>query len=58
MFDNIGGSELFVILFVVFLFFGPKKIPDLARSLGKGVREFRSALNGIREDIDKATKID
>ena len=38
MFDNIGGSELLVILFVVFIFFGPKKLPELGKSIGKGIK--------------------
>jgi len=58
MFDNIGGSELLVVLFVVFLFFGPKKLPELGKSLGKGIREFKSAMRGMQSDIEKATKIE
>jgi sec-independent protein translocase protein TatA len=58
MFENIGGGELLVILFVIFIFFGPRKLPELGKNLGKGIREFKSAMRGIREDIEKATKID
>jgi sec-independent protein translocase protein TatA len=58
MFENIGGSELLVVLFVVFIFFGPKKLPELGKSLGKGIREFRSAMRGMQKDIEDATKID
>ncbi len=58
MFENVGGSELLVILFVVFIFFGPKKIPELGKNIGKGIREFRNAMQNVREDIQKATKID
>jgi sec-independent protein translocase protein TatA len=58
MFDNIGGSELLLILFVVFIFFGPKKLPELGRTLGKGIQEFRSAMRGIQEDIQNTTKLD
>ncbi len=43
---QIGGMELLILLTVVVLFFGAKRIPDLARSIGKGTREFRE---GIRE---------
>jgi len=56
MFENIGGSELLVILFVAFIFFGPKKLPELGKSLGKGIREFKSAIRGVQEDIEKVTK--
>jgi sec-independent protein translocase protein TatA len=58
MFENIGGSELLVVLFVVFIFFGPKKLPELGKSLGKGIREFRNAMRGMQKDIEDATKID
>ena len=40
-----GGPEIFVILFIVLLLFGAKKIPDLARGLGRGIREFKDALD-------------
>jgi len=58
MFENIGGTELLLILFVVFIFFGPKKLPELGKSLGKGIREFRSAMRSLQNDIEKSTKID
>jgi sec-independent protein translocase protein TatA len=58
MFENIGGTELLVVLFVVFLFFGPRKLPELGKSLGKGIREFRSAMRGIQDDIENATKME
>jgi sec-independent protein translocase protein TatA len=58
MFDNIGSSELLVVAFVAFLFFGPKKLPELGKSLGKGIREFKNAMRGIQDDIQKSTKIE
>jgi sec-independent protein translocase protein TatA len=58
MFENIGGSELLVILFVIFIFFGPKKLPEIGKSLGKGIREFKSAMRSVQTDIENATKID
>jgi len=58
MFENIGGGELLVILFIVFIFFGPKKLPELGKSIGKGIREFRTAMRGLQEDIQNSTKID
>jgi sec-independent protein translocase protein TatA len=57
MFENIGGSELLVVLFIVFIFFGPKKLPEIGKNLGKAVREFKSALRGIQDDIEKSTKL-
>ena len=58
MFENVGGGELLVILLVVFIFFGPKKMPELGKNLGKGIREFKNAMKGIREDIQNSTKIE
>ena len=46
-----GGTELFVILFVVLLLFGGRKIPELMRGLGKGIREFNTARASIEREI-------
>ena len=40
---DIGGSELMLIMVVILIFFGANKIPELARGLGKGIREFKDA---------------
>ena len=56
MFENIGGGELLVILFVVFIFFGPKKLPELGKNIGKGIKEFRNAMNSVQRDIENSTK--
>lgn len=53
---NIGGPELILILIVVFLFFGAKKIPEIAKGLGEGVREFRKAARDVQAEIEKETK--
>lgn len=50
---NIGWTELIVILFVVLLLFGANKLPDLARSMGRSARIFKSEVKEMRED-DKA----
>ena len=55
---SLGGSEIFVILFVILLFFGAKKLPELARGLGKGIKEFKDATKDVKENIEKATKIE
>ncbi|MFS8082248.1 MAG: twin-arginine translocase TatA/TatE family subunit [Ginsengibacter sp.] len=47
-----GGSEWILILLVVLLFFGGKKIPDLMRGIGKGVREFNDAKDNVKSQID------
>ena len=56
MFGNIGGSELFLILLVILVFFGAKKLPDLAKGLGQGIREFRKAAKDVQEEVDKEVK--
>ncbi len=51
MFGNLGFSELMVILFIVLLLFGPKKLPELARGLGKGLNEFKRAANDVKREL-------
>ena len=53
LFLNISGGEILVILVVVYLVFGPKKIPELARMLGKGINEMRRATNEIKDEINR-----
>ena len=53
---NMGGSEIVFILFIILLFFGSKKIPELARGLGKGLREMKDAASGIEREITKEIK--
>jgi sec-independent protein translocase protein TatA len=49
---GIGTTELLVILFIILLVFGSKKLPELAQGLGKGIREFKKATNEIQEELD------
>ena len=56
MFENIGGSELLLILVVIFFLFGAKKIPDIAKGIGEGIREFRKAARDIQEETTKDVK--
>jgi sec-independent protein translocase protein TatA len=56
MFENIGGPELLLILIVIFFLFGAKKIPDIAKGLGEGIREFRKAARDIHEEVNKEVK--
>jgi sec-independent protein translocase protein TatA len=55
LFLNLGGGEVIIILFVILLLFGGKGIPSIAKTLGKGIREFKDATNGIQKDIMKGT---
>lgn len=48
---GLGFGEIAIILFVALIFIGPKKLPELARGLGKGIREFQNAANGLKETI-------
>ncbi|MFC7522851.1 twin-arginine translocase TatA/TatE family subunit [Parapedobacter sp. GCM10030251] len=50
-FMNIGTSEMMLIVFVALLLFGGKKLPELARGLGRGIREFKDASESIKRDI-------
>jgi sec-independent protein translocase protein TatA len=47
---NIGPLEILVVLIIALVVFGPKRLPELGRSLGKGIREFRGSLSGNDED--------
>ncbi len=49
---NLGAPELILILLVIIVFFGAKKIPDIAQGIGKGIREFRKASRDIQEEAD------
>lgn len=51
---DLGGGEIVLILVVILIFFGANKIPELARGLGKGIREFKDASSEIRSEIEKA----
>ena len=55
---GLGGQELLLILFVVLLFFGPSKLPELARGLGKGMREFKKAQAYLEHEFNKAVDIE
>jgi len=53
MFGNIGFPELLIILAIALLIFGPKKLPEMSRSIGKAVREFRRASDEIKGKIEQ-----
>ncbi|MCO4756204.1 MAG: twin-arginine translocase TatA/TatE family subunit [Bacteriovoracaceae bacterium] len=48
---GLGVGEIVVILFIALIFIGPKKLPELARGLGKGMREFQNAARGLQEHV-------
>ena len=58
MFQNIGAGELLIIVLVILILFGAKKIPELAQGIGKGMREFKKALSDVQDDIKISDKSD
>ncbi|RPD47490.1 Sec-independent protein translocase subunit TatA/TatB [Paracnuella aquatica] len=50
---SLGWNEILLILMVVLLLFGGRKIPELMRGLGKGIREFNDAKNNVRKEIEE-----
>jgi len=54
---NLGAPELILIVLVILIFFGAKKIPEIAQGLGKGIREFRKASRDIQDEIEKEINI-
>lgn len=52
MFIGIGTQEILFIVLVVLLFFGGKKIPELMKGIGKGIRSFKEGVNGIEKSIE------
>lgn len=53
LFLNIGGQETILIIFAILLLFGGKKLPELAKGLGKGMREFKDASDGVKREIHR-----
>lgn len=53
MFGGIGVPEILIVLLVILLFFGAKRIPELARGIGQGINEFKKASDDIKKEIDK-----
>ncbi len=58
LFLNLGTGELLLIAFIVLLLFGAKKIPELMRGVGKGVRSFKDGLNEVKDEIEKTSETD
>lgn len=55
---GLGGWEIMVILLVVLIFFGANKIPEIARGMGRGIREFKDATKEIKNEIESGVKLD
>jgi len=52
-FLNLGTGEIIIIVFIVLLLFGGKKIPELMKGLGKGIRSFKQGMSDINDEINK-----
>jgi sec-independent protein translocase protein TatA len=55
---GLGTSEVMIIMLVILLLFGAKRIPELAKGLGKGIREFKDATKEIKNEVENAVKDD
>ena len=55
LFLNLGGGEISLIIFLMLLLFGAKGLPNIAKTAGKAIREFKDAAEGIQKDIQKST---
>ena len=53
MFGSIGWQEIILIILIILLLFGASRIPEVMKSLGKGVREFKKAIKGIESEVDE-----
>jgi sec-independent protein translocase protein TatA len=58
LFLNISGGEIVVVLLLVIMFFGANKLPEIARGLGKGIRQVRNATDEIKQEISKTDEND
>ncbi|MDZ7774030.1 MAG: twin-arginine translocase TatA/TatE family subunit [Balneolaceae bacterium] len=56
MFNGIGVPEFLIVALVFLLFFGAKRIPELARGIGQGINEFRKASDQIKKEIEEGEK--
>ncbi|MGE5432741.1 MAG: twin-arginine translocase TatA/TatE family subunit [Syntrophomonadaceae bacterium] len=55
MFGNLGAGEIILIILVILIFFGPKKIPEIAQGIGKGMREFKKAMRDVEDGLKNET---
>ncbi|WP_242916095.1 Sec-independent protein translocase subunit TatA/TatB [Pontibacter liquoris] len=55
---GLGGTEVMLILLVILLLFGAKRIPELAKGMGRGIREFKDATKDVKNEFESAAKED
>jgi len=54
---NIGAPEIILLLLVALLLFGAKRLPEIGRSLGTGMREFKDSVTGVKHEVNEATQL-
>lgn len=57
MLGNIGSSEILVILLIIFIFWGPTKLPEIGKYVGKGIAEFRRTMREVQDNLDITPEI-
>ncbi|MDX6609822.1 MAG: sec-independent protein translocase protein TatA [Solirubrobacterales bacterium] len=55
---NVGPLELAIVLIIALIVFGPKRLPELGRSLGRGIREFRGSVSGDNQEPERSEAIE
>jgi sec-independent protein translocase protein TatA len=55
---NIGPLEIIIILIIALIVFGPKRLPELGRSMGRGMREFKNSLTSDKDDDDEVRELE
>jgi sec-independent protein translocase protein TatA len=55
---NIGPLEIAIVLIVVLVIFGPKRLPELGKSMGNGIREFKGSISGEKKDDEKKAELE
>ena len=56
LFFNFGGGEIFVVLIIALMLFGSKRIPDIARNIGRAIRQMKDATSDIQRDIEDSAR--
>lgn len=56
MLGGLGGTEILIILVIALIFIGPQKLPELAKGLGKGIRDFKKAAQGLTDEVEEEVK--
>lgn len=56
LFGTVGATEIIIVALIVLLLFGGKKIPELMKGIGKGVKSFKDGMKGLEDDIKDSTK--